>query len=340
LVELQRNPRYWGAVQPSFDKLIWKIIENDSARLTTFRNRDIDSYGARPIEFKKLLKDEAIAKQANNWNYMSPIVGYSYIGWNQLKSGKATIFSDKKVRQAMTYLTNRKGILKDIMLDYGEVAISSFNPRSKQHATELVAREYDLDKAKALLKEAGLEDRDGDGILEFKDKKPFEFELVFFQDSEDTKRIVLYLKDIYARAGILMKPKPTEWSVMLDLLKTRKFDAITLGWTSGLETDIYRMFHSEQITDGGDNFVGHSDKKMDALIDEARKTVDEEKRMKIWQQVERLIYDGQPYTFLMRRQTLRFIDKRIKNVKNSKLGLNFGSAPYENYVPKNERRYH
>ncbi len=339
-VELKRNPRYWGAVQPTFDKLLWKIIENDSARLTTFRNREIDDYGARPIEFKKLTKDANLSKQANSWEYMSPVVGYSYIGWNQLRNNKATLFASKKVRQAMTYLTNRKGIIKDIMLNYGEVAISPFNPRTKQHASELVAREYDLNKAKALLKEAGLEDRDGDGILEFADKKPFEFELVFFQDSEDTKRIVLYLKDVYARAGILLKPKPTEWSVMLDLFNTRNFDAMTLGWTSGLETDVFRMFHSDQIKDGGDNFVGHSNPKMDALITQARKTVNEPQRMKIWQEVERLLYDDQPYTFLMRRKTLRFIDKRIKNINNSKLGLNFGSMPIENYVPIDEQRYH
>ncbi|VAW93092.1 ABC transporter, substrate-binding protein (cluster 5, nickel/peptides/opines) [hydrothermal vent metagenome] len=339
-VELKRNPRYWGAVQPSFDKLLWKVIENDSARLTTFRNREIDDYGARPIEFKKLLKDVNLSKQTNSWEYMSPVIGYSYIGWNQLKKGKATIFADKKVRQAMTYLTNRKGIIKDIMLNYAETAISPFNPRTKQHASELVAREYDLAKAKALLKQAGLEDRDGDGVLEFPDKKPFEFELVFFQDSEDTKRIVLYLKDVYARAGIMLKPKPSEWSVMLDLFNHRNYDAMTLGWTSGLETDVFRMFHSDQIKDGGDNFVGHSNPKMDALITQARKTVNEQKRMEIWQQVERLLYDDQPYTFLMRRKTLRFIDKRIKNINNSKLGLNFGSMPLENYVPINEQRYH
>ncbi|MFV2060992.1 MAG: peptide-binding protein [Gammaproteobacteria bacterium] len=340
IVELQRNPRYWGTVQPSYDKLLWRIIENDSARLTTFRNREIDDYVARPIEFKKLQKDKGILKQANSWNYMSPIIGYSYIGWNQRKNSKPTIFANKKVRQAMTYLTNRKGIIKDIMLDYGEIAISPFNPRTKQHASELIAREYNLNKAKALLKEAGLEDRDGNGILETADKKPFEFELIFFQDSEDTKRIVLYLKDIYARAGILLKPKPTEWSVMLDMFNNRNYDAMTLGWTSGLETDVFRMFHSDQIKKGGDNFVGHSNVKMDKLIDKARKTVNEEQRMKIWQQVERLLYEDQPYTFLMRRKTLRFIDKRIKNIKNSKLGLNFGSVPTENYVPKDEQRYH
>ena len=52
-VELVRNDHYWGDVQPSYHRILWKIIQNDSARLTTYRNGDIDSYAARPVEFSK-----------------------------------------------------------------------------------------------------------------------------------------------------------------------------------------------------------------------------------------------------------------------------------------------
>ena len=48
-VELVRNSRYWGDVQPSYDRILWRVIQNASARLTTYRNGDIDAYGARPI---------------------------------------------------------------------------------------------------------------------------------------------------------------------------------------------------------------------------------------------------------------------------------------------------
>ena len=48
IVELERNPRYWGPAAAPFGRILWKVIENDSARLTTFRNRDIDAYTARP----------------------------------------------------------------------------------------------------------------------------------------------------------------------------------------------------------------------------------------------------------------------------------------------------
>jgi peptide/nickel transport system substrate-binding protein len=142
-----------------------------------------------------------------------------------------------------------------------------------------------------------------------------------------------------ARAGILLKPKPTEWSVMIDLFDKRNYESMTLGWSSSLETDLYQAFHSSQIEDAGNNFVNYRNPELDRLIEQARATVDEAKRMPLWQQAENLLYEDQPYTFLMRRKSLVFIDKRIHNVVKTNVGLNFGDQPIENYVPMAEQRY-
>lgn len=339
IIELQRNPRYWGAVQPPYDRLIWRVIENDSARLTTFRNGEIDTYNSKPREFKQLVDDQDLSKKAEHWEYMSPVAGYSYIGWNQQRKGLPSRFADLRVRQAMTYLIDRERINKEIFLGYAEVAISPFSSSSKQHNPDLLPRAYDQAKAMALLNEAGYKDRNGDGVLEDEKGDPFEFELVYFQGNDDTARMVLFIKDLLARAGILLQPKPTEWSVMIDLMKKRDFDAITLGWTSGLETDLYQMFHSSQIADGGNNFTGYSNPHLDQLIDEARATVDEEERMPLWRAAEKELFKDQPYTFLKRSKSLVFIDRRLRNLLSTKLGLNLGSLPIETYVPINEQRY-
>ncbi len=339
LVELERNPRYWGPVAPSFDRVLWKIIENDSARLTTFRNGEIDSYSARPQEYQKLLADKELNARSHNFEYMNPVAGYSYLAWNEIKQDRPTIFADRRVRLAMTLLTDRQRLIEEIYLDYAEPAISPFNPRSKQHDPALTPHGYDLERALTLLREAGFEDRDGDRVLEDAEGKPFRFELTYFQDNEDSKRMVLLLKDLYARAGILLVPKPSEWPVMLDLLDKRTFDAITLGWTSGVETDIYQMFHSSQRIPGGDNFIGYANEQLDQLIDRARATVEEEPRMALWRQAERIMYQDQPYTFLIRRQSLLFLDKRLRNLKVTKLGLNFALLPMEIYVPAGLQKY-
>ncbi|MDX5446197.1 MAG: peptide-binding protein [Zoogloeaceae bacterium] len=337
-VELERNPRYWGAVDGPFDRIVWRVIENDSARLTTFRNQDIDLYLARPREYQQLLDDKGLGARSHHFEYMSPTAGYSYIAWNQERSGKPTRFADPRVRMAMSHLTDVERVIKEVFLGYAERAVSPFSPRSPQHDPALTPVPHDVERAKALLAEAGFADRNGDGILESEDGKPFEFELTFFQDSEDTRRMVLFLRDLYARAGIVMKPRPTEWSVMIDNLNRKDFDAITLGWTSGVETDIFQIFHSSQIVDGGDNFITYRNAALDRLIDAARGEVDEDRRMSLWRQAERELVADQPYTFLFRRQTLAFIDKRIAGLENTALGLNLMTVPVEVWVPAAQQR--
>lgn len=338
-VELVRNERYWGDVQPPYNRLLWKIIQNDSARLTTYRNSDVDSYSARPVEYKALKSDVQIAAKSWNFEYMPPVVGYSYIGWNEERGGKPTRFADKRVRQAMTYLTDVNRIIKDVFLEYAEPALSPFSNSSKQHDTALQPHQFDLEKAKDLLKQAGYEDRNGDGVLEDAAGQPFEFKLTYFASNEDTSRMVLLLKDLYARAGVKLIPFPQEWPVMLENLDKKDFDAITLGWTSGIETDLYQNFHSSQAKSKGDNFIGYKNPVLDGLIDQARRTVDEAKRMPLWRQAEQQLYADQPYTFLMRRKSLLFVDKRIHNLQMTKLGLNLGLLPLETYVPSAQQKY-
>ncbi len=337
-VELERNPRYWGPVDPPFDRIVWRVIENDSARLTTFRNQEIDLYGARPREYQRLLDDDALMQRSHHFTYMSPTAGYSYIAWNQQRRGEPTRFADRRVRLAMGYLTDVERVIEEVMLGYAERAVSPFGPRSPQHDPANQLLPFDLERAKALLAEAGYRDRNGDGILQGEDGRNFEFELTFFQDNEDTRRMVLFLRDLYARAGIVMRPRPTEWSVMLENLRQKDFDAITLGWTSGIEIDIFQMFHSSQNVEGGDNFMSHHDPELDRLIDTARAEVNEELRMALWHQAEARLVAEQPYTFLFRRHTLAFMDQRIANLEQTALGINLMAVPVEVYIPAPQQR--
>lgn len=338
-VILERNPRYWGPVDPPFERLVWRVIENDSARLTTFRNGDLDVYTARPREYRQLLQDQALAERTRHFEYMSPAAGYSYIGWNQRRNGEPTPFADARVRRAMSHLTDLDRLVEEIMLGYAEAAVSPFNPRSPQHDPDLAPYPYDPEQARRLLAEAGFEDRDGDGVLEDPEGRAFEFDLIFFQGNQDTRRIVLFLRDLYARAGIILNPRPSEWSVMLDRLNRKDFDAITLGWTGGVETDVYQMFHSSQTVSGGDNFIGYENPELDRRIERARATIDEAQRMRLWHEVEGILHRDQPYTFLLRNQSLVFVDERIANLEKTRLGLNLGVVPMEVFVPAERQRY-
>lgn len=336
-IALVRNERYWGEPGP-FNKLVYPQVQTDAASMTMFQNGETDIFGATPEQYKLLLNDKPLVKRTQHFEVASPLSGYAYIAWNQKRAGEPTRFADRNVRLAMTMLTDRQRICDDVLLGYASIADGPFSPLGKPQTSPRVHPwPFDPSAAKNLLGKAGFLDRNGDGVLEDPQGRPFEFKLTYPANSETYERIVLFLKDNYAKAGIKMEPDPVDWPLLIKKLDSRDFDAISLRWSGGAETDIYQMFHSDQIKDGGDNVMSYSNPKLDAAIDLARATVSESKRMPLWQEASWILHEDQPYTFLFRSKVLEFIDGRIRNVHKSKLGLNYIgrlNMPCPWYVPK------
>jgi peptide/nickel transport system substrate-binding protein len=211
-----------------------------------------------------------------------------------------------------------------------------FNPLSKQFNSDISPWPFDADRARALLKEAGFEDRDKDGVIESPDGVPFDFKLTYPGGNANYEKMVLSLKDSFARAGIVLRPDPLDWAVLVERLNKKNFDAISLGWSAGIETDIYQMFHSSQSMNEGDNFTSYKSDELDATITEARRTLNEDNRMTLWRKAHSILHEDQPYTFLSFGKSLLFVDRRFQNVELTKLGLN---PRVEWFVPSGEQRW-
>lgn len=344
-VELVRNRRYWGVEAP-FDRLVYREIEDEAAEEVTFGNGEMDIYACQPEQYERLLKRPEILAMSQHFKYPSPLNGYTYVGWNQKrKKGSewvSTPFDDKRVRQAMTLLIDRDRIGKEVFLGYATTASGPFNPDGPQSAPGLKPWPFDEKRGKELLAQAGFADRNGDGAIEGPDGKPFGFKLSYPSGSATFQRVVLFLKDSFARAGIKMEPDPMDWPVLLDRIKRGEFDACSLGWGGVIESDPYQIFHSSQIEDQGDNRTHYVNKKLDALIETARQTLDDDKRMTMWHEAHRILHEDQPYTFLFNRPSLVFLNKRMSNVETTKLGLNYVRLypnPIPWFVPRPMQRY-
>jgi peptide/nickel transport system substrate-binding protein len=334
LIQLVRNERYWG-VQPAFDRLVWQEITNDVAHLQAFRNGDIDAFGAFPEQYKEMIADADLVARTQHFEYQNPVGGYRFVAWNQLRGGKPTFFADKRVRQAMTMLLDRERMIQEVALGYAKLATGPFNPASKQFNPDVKPWSHDVERAKAQLKDAGFQDRDGDGLIEDAGGTPFKFKLTYPGGNANYEKMALAMKDAYARAGIVLEPDPLDWAVMLERMTKKDFDAISLGWTAGIESDIYQMFHSSQSVAEGDNVISYQSPRLDELIMRARTTVDEARRMPLWREAHAVLHEDQPYTFLWFGKSLVFLDKRIHNVQLTGLGLN---PRVEWFVPAGEQR--
>jgi peptide/nickel transport system substrate-binding protein len=227
-------------------------------------------------------------------------------------------------------LTNRQAILQTIIHGYGTIISSPFAPGTPQCDPSIQPWPYDPSAAEKLLNEAGFH-RNSDRMVG-PDGKPLSFELLFNNNSEPRRRIASFLHDAYAQLGIEATPKGEEWSVFSDRIDNRDFDVIIGAWGSDLETDPYDMFDSSQIEKTGRNFIQYNNPALDALIRQGRSVLDDSKRMPVWHQVQQIMHEDQPYTFLFKYQELDLVHDRIHGVVPTKvLGLNPTS---EWYIPK------
>jgi len=340
-VTLVRNERYWGPT-PAFNRLIWNVIENPTARTTAFRNGDTDSYGGptggpTPEQYDQMLGDKDLLAHTQHWALDSPTMGFFYIGWNEKegRGGAPTPFADSRVRRAMTMLTDRDAIVRDIMRGYASVISGPFSTLLPQSDPTVKPWPYDPDGATKLLAEAGFS-RQGDRLVG-PDGRPLQFKLMYNSSSEIRRRIASYVRDAYAKAGILVEPEPAEWSVFLKRIDDRQFQALIGGWAGTLEFDAYQIFHSSQMEGTGDDFIQFKDEALDRAIEKARSTVDDDKRAILWHEVHRILHADEPYTFLFIDQDLEFLTNRIHGVEPTKVGLN---PSEEWYVPLALQKYH
>jgi len=328
-IVLRRNENYWGT-KPAIDKLVYKFITNSTAAFQSLRSHDLDYYEPSSEQFAEISQDEAFKKEFNVLSYWEPSHGYSFIGWNQARE----YFKDKRVRLALTSAFDRDSVAKHIGKGYSKVVSGPFYLYGKQNDPDVTPWPYDPDKARKLLDEAGWVDTNKNGI---RDKNGIElrFKLSYGSGNTTSEQIIKNFKDAAAKVGIEITPDPIEWSIFIDNLNNRNFDAVMLSWGGTIESDPYQIFHSSQIAGKGNNFISFSNKEADTLMDKARRTLDPEKRYELYHQFHKILHEEQPYTFLLSRPTFVFLDKRFENVKTHALGL----ESYEWYVPKDKQRY-
>lgn len=327
-----RFDNYFGnalGIRPPLAELAFELIKHPNTRYQALLAGQLDQLGLLPEQWIHRTEAPEFKDKYDKFTY--PAQAYSFIGYNL----RNPLFADRRVRQALTMLVDRERILREIYLGLGRIITGPFFPDSIYSDPALKPWPYDVERAKKLLAEAGWRDTDGDGILD-KDGRKFTFAILQVSGHPIQQKMLPLIKESMALAGIDLKIQPLEWSVCLQRLEQRKFEAFTLGWTMPLDPDPYQVWHSSHMDQtNSSNNIGYKNPEVDKLIDQLRETFDLKERATICHRIARILHEDQPYTFLINPSSLVAISKRYRNVR---VFPAVGIADELLWTPKNEQR--
>jgi peptide/nickel transport system substrate-binding protein len=338
-IELVRNHDYWGndkegIDQSHIDRLKFRVVNNADAALTRLKSGSLDFMESlQPVQVVRGTSSDRFNRQFKKYEYYAPT--YTYIGWNN----DHPIFRDKRVRQAMTYLTNRKQIVQTVLFGLGEVVDSHIYLFRPEYDKSLASYPFDPQKALALLNKAGWKDTDGDGILDkLIDGKqtPLRFEIKINAGNAVRESVALVLMDELKNHGIAASVRQLDWTIFLNDVKNHQFDAVVLGWQmSTTDPDAYQVWHSSQAANKGSNAISYKNARVDEILEQYRREFDPQRRIELYKEFQQILHDEQPYTFLHVRKTVSAVHRRFQGVEVFPDGL----RPTDWWVPAAKQKY-
>ena len=312
---LERSPDYWGKPY-YFSQIVYRCIPNPNTPTQLVLQNELD-WAAIPQKDKFIQCESdpnVVAGKVKMEAFEYP--GYRYVGYNLRRD----VFKDKRFRQALAHATPVQRIIDNVFKGLAIPVSGPFLPGSSAADPSIEPIEFDLDKARKLLDEAGWKDTDGDGIRDKtinNVKVPASFDLMVYADAPSFRTIGEIIKENCRKIGVDVKLSPAKWALMLQKLRKWDFDAAMLGWgTSWNKSDPFQLWHGSQAdVKESSNHVGYRNDEVDKLIEELRVTLDEKKQNELFHKIHRLIYEDQPYTFLFSEKQTAGLNADIKNVK-------------------------
>lgn len=320
-VEFELNPNWWGFQYRHFknimnaQRVILKIVTDPSLQYEKFIKGDIDvidlsSTGieiyankVRGVDAARVGQSATEGKSvwANHFDNKG-LRPYMYLGWNH----KNSLFSSVEVRKALGHLVDYQQIINKVYYGYFFQCTSPFGSKSMFSDADLRKPgkmiSFDRKKGIELLKKEGWADTDGDNVLDrvVNGKKvPFRFSLKYNSNNPLRAKVAQIIRENFKAAGIDVQIMAVEWNAYIEDVSKKNFEAFILGWLPSLTMNPKQVWHTDSAKDEGSNYISYSNPKVDVLIEKVNAEFDLKKRVKIFQELNRLIYSDQPYTFLV-----------------------------------------
>lgn len=314
------NERAEWVNQNNADEIVYKLNSDFTSRVLDVKNRFVDvSTGYSSKEVSQLRDDTAIT------NYydlrMEPVFGQTLIAFNlrPKETQRAPLFTDQKVREAIAYALPIDMAMDKLSNGVAMRTVSFISPLKKEYNSNLKPYPYDIEKAKALMKEAGWADTDGDGVLDKEiDGEKIDFNLtIAFPSGALFNAVVSLLSQGLEELGLsLVFYNEADWQTVL--YETKAFDMAIFSLTNSPGPSYpLALVQADDWYEGGGNFSGYANAAVDSLIFAISSTFNEEERKEQLVKLQEILYQELPYVYLSTGRRGILINKRFENVKTS-----------------------
>lgn len=317
-VILERNPDWFMSQElggaPFIQTIKFKIIPDSQTALAALQNGEIDQYLVEATDVSNLETNFKDKLTAYNWDRN----GFGYI---QINNQKAPL-NDKRIRQALTYGLDREAIITGVLEGRGTVPPGPIPPVSWAFDSSIKALPRDVNKAKALIEEAGYK-MGANGIYE-KDGQPLKITFYGASGVTTIEAIATIARQNWKEIGVELDVQLMDYNAMSDnFVKPGKYDLSFGGFSLGFDPDSqFNLFHSSTgKPDANGNVNGfnrgrYANPKVDELLQKAREESDPNKRKQMYSEFQQIIVDEAPVIMVYANQYTHFVNNRIKGVVN------------------------
>lgn len=262
---LEKNEDFYDKNERGLKYIVFKNVVEASNRAIGLETGEIDI--ATPISS---VDEENIKNNPKLQLLTKPSISYSYIGMNMTKAP----LNDIRVRKAINYAIDKQAIIDVILNGNGKIATSPIAPGVFGFTDKTKNYEYNVEKAKELMKEAGYENGFTTSILVFSGEA----------NTQTAEIVQAYLKEI----GIDLKIEIVEVSAYWDMTERGVHNLFLGSWgvvTGDADYGLYAMYHSS-AKGGAGNRDFYENEKVDELLDKAKTEIDPETRKKLYEEAQ------------------------------------------------------
>lgn len=303
--------------RPNIKVIEFKFYKSESAAIEAFNQKKVDAIGLSSTSIINQIKKN---KSANLYSFNLP--RYFAIFFNQEKN---KLLSDKNLRLALNYATNKKEIIKSVLDDNGLLIDSPIPSNLSVYNQNIKKYEFDLEKAKNLLSQNGWKDIDEDGIREKefavdkKTKETIKLEIIITTtEKQELIDIAELLKKQWLEAGVKVNIETKEiFDLQQNYIKPREYEALLFGEVLSINPDPFAFWHSSQKKDNGLNLSLYTNKSVDKLLEEMRQDSNQNTRAEKFIKFQNLVVEDAPVIFLYSPLYFFAVDKNIKGINES-----------------------